>query len=54
MPNDKKTRDFVKADLKKARDNTKTARKDVKDSVKEVKKAGAYTPEFKAILKGKK
>jgi hypothetical protein len=54
MPNDKKTREFVRADLKKAADNTKTARKDVKSATKDVKKAGANTPEFKAIMKGKK
>ena len=54
MPNDKKTREFVKADLKKAADNTKNARKDADSAMKDVKKAGANTPEFKAIIKGKK
>ena len=51
MPNDKETRAFVKADLKKARENTKIARKNAKEAMKEVKKAGANTPEFKAIMK---
>ena len=54
MPNDKKTRSFVKEDLKKAKDNTNAARKDAKSAMKDVKKAGANTPEFKAIMKGKK
>jgi hypothetical protein len=54
MPNDKKTRAFVKEDLKKAEYNTKTARKKDKAAQQNVRKAGANTPEFKAIMKGKK
>jgi hypothetical protein len=51
MPKDKETRAFVKADLEKAKENTKIARKNAKQAMKEVKKAGANTPEFKAIMK---
>lgn len=54
MPKDKKTRAFVKEDLKKARDNRKAATKETKQATKAVKKAGANTPEFQAIMKGKK
>jgi ribosome maturation protein Sdo1 len=39
-------------DIKVARSNTKMATANAKSAMKAVKKAGANTPEFKAIMKG--
>ena len=39
-------------DIKVARSDRKTAESNYKSSIKAVKKAGAYTSEFKAVMKG--
>ena len=51
MAKDKQTRAFVKADLKKAKDNTKNARKDYNEAKKEVKKTHVKNTDKKEVKK---
>jgi hypothetical protein len=44
--------DQAMGDIKARGNETKVARANVKSAMKTVKKAGANTPEFKAIMKG--
>jgi len=48
------TQKAAMADVKARGNDTKVARANAKNAMKDVKKAKANTPEFKAIMKGKK
>ena len=48
------TQKAAMADVKARGNDTKVARANAKNAMKDVNKAKANTPEFKAIMKGKK